>query len=394
MPPPPRPEVRVQSNSFNPSYAVPPSTSQATSSRSRKTLHGSHVFAQPQAAPGAQSFSSSSNPNPQPLPVSSNSSRFMARASTSQSRAGSSRFVKYAIPPSSLCGMLIICTVGKSKIVEFPAELRGKYERNYFRFNLCLVFDRLADLSCYEPIVRKLSRVLISCEEESYFLSLPEMSPKIDAILEQLNEDLNSYSETSIPMVKYTDTERGWIRQQLDEQQSRLDDRLVEDRSRINRLLDMCQEAAKDNRTNEARLKSLRERVNEATELWGIVQAHILRVTNLQTTFKNHTNETSQRFAVLERHSPDEDRRNTMRVASLERAVRVLHRCVNDAQVRNEETVEGLTRRAGNLEKVELRRLRPVLYTAVFILSLVFHLLKVDVLSYVLSFFPTFNFLA
>ncbi|KAI0055830.1 hypothetical protein BV25DRAFT_1921455 [Artomyces pyxidatus] len=198
----------------------------------------------------------------------------------------------------------------------------------------------------------------------------------------------------NVQMVKYTDTERGWIRQQLVEQQSRLDNRLVEDRSRINRLQDTCQEAAKDNRANEAHLKSLRERVNEATELWDIVHAHILRANNLQTALKNHTNETAQRFAVLERRSPDEDRRNKMRVASLERAVRALHRRVSDAQVRNEESVEGKTRRAGHLEKVELRSLRPVLYTAVFVLSLVFHLLKVDVLSYVLSFFPTFNSLA
>ncbi|KAI0064562.1 nitrogen permease regulator 2 [Artomyces pyxidatus] len=114
---------------------------------------------------------------------------------------------KYVIPPSSLCGRLVICTAGKSKIVGFPAELRGKYERNYFRFNLCFVFDRSADLSCYEPIVRKLSRVLTSCEEESCFLSSPETSPKIYAILEQLYEDLNSYSETSIPVDSFNSIE-------------------------------------------------------------------------------------------------------------------------------------------------------------------------------------------
>ncbi|THH12518.1 hypothetical protein EW146_g7616 [Bondarzewia mesenterica] len=114
---------------------------------------------------------------------------------------------KYIIPPSALCGRLVICATRKYRIVGFPSELRGKYERNYFRFNLCFVFDRSADLSCYEPVVRKVNRVLTACEEESCFLSSPESSPKMHAILEQLYEDLNSYSETSIFMDKFNSIE-------------------------------------------------------------------------------------------------------------------------------------------------------------------------------------------
>ena len=71
---------------------------------------------------------------------------------------------KYIIPPSALCGRLVKCTTHKYRIIGFPVELRGKYERNYFRYNLCFVFSRTADLSCYEPVVRKVSRVLTSCE--------------------------------------------------------------------------------------------------------------------------------------------------------------------------------------------------------------------------------------
>ncbi|KAG5354014.1 hypothetical protein C0989_009710 [Termitomyces sp. Mn162] len=96
---------------------------------------------------------------------------------------------KYVIPPS------------------FPVELKGKYDRNYFRYNLCFVFDRSADLSCYEPIVRKVSRVLSSCEKESGFLHNPETSAAIPAILEQLYEDLNSYSETSIAIDRFNSIE-------------------------------------------------------------------------------------------------------------------------------------------------------------------------------------------
>lgn len=71
---------------------------------------------------------------------------------------------KYIIPPSALCGRLVICATKKHRIIGFPMEIRGKYERNYFRYNLCFVFERNADLSCYKPVVRKVSRVLKSCE--------------------------------------------------------------------------------------------------------------------------------------------------------------------------------------------------------------------------------------
>ncbi|KAH9035540.1 nitrogen permease regulator 2-domain-containing protein [Lactarius pseudohatsudake] len=114
---------------------------------------------------------------------------------------------KYIIAQSPLCGRLVTCTAGNYKVLGFPVELMGKYRRNYFRFNVCFVFDASADLSCYEPIVRKVNRVLTACEEESSFLSSSETSFKIHAILEQLYEDLNSYSETSIPIDNFNSIE-------------------------------------------------------------------------------------------------------------------------------------------------------------------------------------------
>ncbi|KAH7929743.1 NPR2-domain-containing protein [Leucogyrophana mollusca] len=114
---------------------------------------------------------------------------------------------KYVIPPSALCGRLVICATGKYRIIGFPVALQGNYDRNYFRYNLCFVFERTADLSCYEPIVRKVNRVLTSCEEESAFLSSAQSGPAMYAILEQLYEDLNSYSETSIPIDAFNSIE-------------------------------------------------------------------------------------------------------------------------------------------------------------------------------------------
>lgn len=72
---------------------------------------------------------------------------------------------RYVIPPSALCGRLITCATPRYRIIGFPVELfNEKYERNYFRYNVCFVFERTADLSCYEPIVRKIGRVLRACE--------------------------------------------------------------------------------------------------------------------------------------------------------------------------------------------------------------------------------------
>ncbi|KAF8637350.1 hypothetical protein AX17_002849 [Amanita inopinata Kibby_2008] len=114
---------------------------------------------------------------------------------------------KYVIPPPALCGRLVTCSTKRHRVIGFPTELRGKYQRNYFRYNLCFVFDRGADLSCYEPVIRKIGRVLTACEEESGFLSSSSTSHALHAILEQLYEDLNSYSETSIVIDRFTSIE-------------------------------------------------------------------------------------------------------------------------------------------------------------------------------------------
>ncbi|KAF7338202.1 hypothetical protein MVEN_02045300 [Mycena venus] len=149
--------------------------------------------------------------------VSPNEPRATSRSVYSpQKRSGSASRIlfnfddisKYVIPQSQLCGRLVTCSTKRHRIIGFPVELKGpKYQRNYLRYNLCFVFERGADLSCYEPIVRKVSRVLTACEEESEFLSSPRTSPAIHAILESLYEDLNSYSETSIPIDRFNSIE-------------------------------------------------------------------------------------------------------------------------------------------------------------------------------------------
>lgn len=73
---------------------------------------------------------------------------------------------RYVIPHSALCGRLVTCATRRHRIIGFPVELFNskRYTRNFFRYNVCFVFERTADLSCYEPIVRKIGRVLTACE--------------------------------------------------------------------------------------------------------------------------------------------------------------------------------------------------------------------------------------
>jgi nitrogen permease regulator 2 len=76
---------------------------------------------------------------------------------------------RFVIPTQDMCGRLVICATQRHRIIGFPVCLdsEAKYKRNHFIYNLCFVFERTADLSCYEPVVRKIARVLMACEARS-----------------------------------------------------------------------------------------------------------------------------------------------------------------------------------------------------------------------------------
>lgn len=109
-------------------------------------------------------------PPPQPQPILPTASR-----SSSQSRTAPNVGIldfdsisEYVIPKDELCGRLLHCNTPRHRILGFPVALRNEaYKRSWFRYNLCFVFDREADLSSYEPIVRKCGRVLMACEVSS-----------------------------------------------------------------------------------------------------------------------------------------------------------------------------------------------------------------------------------
>jgi len=71
----------------------------------------------------------------------------------------------FIIPKSEFCGRLIVCTTPKYRIMGFPVVLHGRrYKRRKFRYNICFVFPLNSDTSYFEPIVRKVGRVLTGFE--------------------------------------------------------------------------------------------------------------------------------------------------------------------------------------------------------------------------------------
>ncbi|KAG9303557.1 hypothetical protein G9A89_018453 [Geosiphon pyriformis] len=111
---------------------------------------------------------------------------------------------EYIIPKESLCGHLVSFCTDSHKVLGFPVWIDStefrEYRRNFFMFNLCFVFDRNADTSSYDPVVRKIARVLTGLELESGFLYHEGTKKIMYNVIEQLLEDLNSYCECQIPI--------------------------------------------------------------------------------------------------------------------------------------------------------------------------------------------------
>ncbi|KNC99135.1 nitrogen permease regulating protein NPR2 [Spizellomyces punctatus DAOM BR117] len=108
---------------------------------------------------------------------------------------------EYIIPKPELCNRLVTISTPYYKLMGYPVSIKDqKYERNALLFNLCFVFEKDANTISYEQVVRKMARVLKSLEVESEFLSNANTKGAILNIMEQLLEDLNSYSECQIPI--------------------------------------------------------------------------------------------------------------------------------------------------------------------------------------------------
>lgn len=76
----------------------------------------------------------------------------------------------------------------------------GKYARNEFIFNFAVVLDEAVEYSTYKSVVRKVAKLFKALEEQCGFLSNEGTAAGVFALIEQVLEDLNNYSECMIPI--------------------------------------------------------------------------------------------------------------------------------------------------------------------------------------------------
>ncbi|XP_014670048.1 PREDICTED: nitrogen permease regulator 2-like protein isoform X2 [Priapulus caudatus] len=111
----------------------------------------------------------------------------------------------YIITKPQLQGRLIMSNAFGKKIMGCPVCIdHPKYARNALIFNLCFVFDGLANSRPYEKPVRKLSRYLVSLERESGFLSNEESKQTLPRIMAQILTDLNEQGSCAVEVNQVT----------------------------------------------------------------------------------------------------------------------------------------------------------------------------------------------
>lgn len=73
---------------------------------------------------------------------------------------------RYVIPKVQLQRSFLSVSLFGFKILGYPVRIDNKlYARNAFYFNICFVFDPITRTVGYEPVVRKLTEYLVSCNE-------------------------------------------------------------------------------------------------------------------------------------------------------------------------------------------------------------------------------------
>ncbi|KAI5785901.1 nitrogen permease regulator 2-domain-containing protein [Geopyxis carbonaria] len=109
---------------------------------------------------------------------------------------------EYIIPKQQLCERLVtLSTPSGYRLLGYPVCLFDRrYERNEYIFNFAIVLSRTSEFSVYKSVVRKLAKLFKALEEQSGFLSNEVTRAGVYALIEQVLEDLNNYSECMIPI--------------------------------------------------------------------------------------------------------------------------------------------------------------------------------------------------
>lgn len=110
----------------------------------------------------------------------------------------------HVIPKQELCDRLVTVCTNKFRLLGHPVCVddsdNRRYERNEFIFNFAILLDEDDEFGTYKSVVRKLAKLFKALEEQSGFLSNEATRAGVYALIEQVLEDLNNYSECMIPI--------------------------------------------------------------------------------------------------------------------------------------------------------------------------------------------------
>ncbi|TGZ84852.1 nitrogen permease regulator 2 [Ascodesmis nigricans] len=130
------------------------------------------------------------------------------------------RISDFLIPKQELCHRLVTVVTDQYRVLGYPVCLVDpKYPRNEFIFNFSVVLEEEQDFSVYKSVVRKLAKMFKALEEQTGWLIGDWVEPeehldqlekqqerwrmvgaRVYALIEQVLEDLNNYSECMIPI--------------------------------------------------------------------------------------------------------------------------------------------------------------------------------------------------
>ncbi|GAU95545.1 hypothetical protein RvY_07145-2 [Ramazzottius varieornatus] len=109
----------------------------------------------------------------------------------------------YIIPKPELMARQLTISSGPFKVVGYPIQIdNAKYARNALMFNVCFVFDECANVSPYEPIVKKLGEYLRTAEVEACLISTETSKITLPELMLRLLTDLNNLGRCSVELNK------------------------------------------------------------------------------------------------------------------------------------------------------------------------------------------------
>lgn len=116
------------------------------------------------------------------------------------------RVSSHIIPKQELCDRLVTVCTNKFRLLGHPVCIDDdrRYERNEFIFNFAILLDEDDEFGTYKSVVRKLAKLFKALEEQSGFLSNEVTRAGVYALIEQVLEDLNNYSECMIPISAFS----------------------------------------------------------------------------------------------------------------------------------------------------------------------------------------------